>query len=122
MRLPEEARSRIGVRGAPARLGESTVVGSHVWDCHNRFRIEIGPLTLEQYRRFLPGGPSMGRLRDWVLNYVGHELSCEVRLILKKDEVPAARLGDGGCALGWTSWSGPRRGASDAGELCLRVT
>jgi type VI secretion system protein ImpH len=122
MRLPEDAHSRLGSRDAPARLGESAVAGSHVWDCHNRFRIEIGPLALADYQRFLPGGDSMKRLRDWVLSYVGHELSCEVRLILKKEEVPAMRLGGRDGALGWTSWVGPRRDAADAGDLCLRVT
>ena len=121
MRLPEEARSRIGLARAPARLGESAVVGAKVWDCQTRFRIEIGPLTLAEYERFLPGGESMKRLRDWVLNYVGHELSCEMHLLLKKDEVPEVDVGRRG-RLGWTSWLGKRPQASDADDLVLGIT
>ena len=121
MRLPEEARSRIGLRRAPVALGESAVVGSRVWDCQTRFRVEIGPLGLAEYERFLPGGESLKRLRDWVLNYIGHELSCEMHLLLKKDEVPAVRLGSVG-ALGWTSWLGPRREKTDASDLVLGIT
>ncbi|MET0383640.1 MAG: type VI secretion system baseplate subunit TssG [Burkholderiaceae bacterium] len=121
MRLPEESRSRIGRRSAPVRLGESAVVGARVWDCQTRFRVEVGPLTLAEYERFLPGGQSMRRLHDWVLNYIGHELSCEMHLILKKDEVPPVALGNAG-ALGWTSWLGRRRESSDAGDLVLAVT
>ena len=121
MRLPEEAHSRIGLRNAPVGLGQNAVIGAKVWDCQTRFRIEIGPLTLEQYKRFLPGGESMKRLRDWVLNYVGYELSCEMHLVLRKDEVPPIQLGAAG-ALGWTSWLGPRRVETHADELVLGIT
>ena len=121
MRLPEDALSRIGLRNAPVALGQSAVIGAKVWDCQTRFRVEIGPLTLEQYKRFLPGGESMKRLRDWVLNYIGYELSCEMHLVLKKEEVPAVKLGAAG-ALGWTSWLGPRRSEEPAGDLVLGIT
>jgi type VI secretion system protein ImpH len=121
MRLPEDAHSRIGLRNAPVALGQSAVIGARVWDCQTRFRVEIGPLTLEQYKRFLPGGESMRRLRDWVLNYIGYELSCEMHLVLKKEEVPAVKLGAAG-ALGWTSWLGPRRVDAPAGDLILGIT
>jgi type VI secretion system protein ImpH len=121
MRLPEDARARIGLRYAPVALGQSAVIGAKVWDCQTRFRVEIGPLTLEQYKRFLPGGESMRRLRDWVLNYIGYELSCEMHLVLKKEEVPAVRLGAAG-ALGWTSWLVPRTVDAPAGDLVLGIT
>ncbi len=121
MRLPEEARSRIGLRHAPVALGESAVVGSRVWDCQTRFRVEIGPLTLAEYQRFLPGGDSMKRLRDWVLNYIGHELSCEMHLVLKQAEVPAVKVGRAG-RLGYTSWLGRRPGKTDASDLVLGIT
>ncbi len=121
MRLPADAHSRIGLRNAPVALGQNTVIGANVWDCQTRFRVEIGPLTLEQYKRFLPGGESMKRLHDWVLNYIGYELSCEMHLVLKTEEVPAVKLGAAG-ALGWTSWLGPRRSAQPAGDLVLGIT
>ena len=121
MRLPEDALSRIGLRNAPVALGQSAVIGAKVWDCQTRFRVEIGPLTLEQYKRFLPGGESMRRLRDWVLNYIGYELSCEMHLVLEKDEVPAVKLGAAG-ALGWTSWLGARHVDAPAGDLVLGIT
>jgi predicted component of type VI protein secretion system len=109
MRLPEDARSRIGLRNAPVALGQSAVIGAKVWDCQTRFRVEIGPLTLEQYKRFLPGGESMKRLRDWVLNYVGYELSCEMHLVLEKDEVPPVKLG---APARWAGHRGSARAAS----------
>jgi type VI secretion system protein ImpH len=121
MRLPEEAHARIGLRASPLALGENAVVGARVWDCQTRFRVEIGPLTLAEYERFLPGGESLRRLRDWVLNYVGYELSCEMHPVLRREEVPAVRLGGAG-RLGWTSWIGRRREPTDAGDLRLGIT
>ncbi|HEX7640326.1 MAG TPA: type VI secretion system baseplate subunit TssG, partial [Burkholderiaceae bacterium] len=121
MRLPEDARTRIGLARAPVALGENAVVGARMWDCQTRFRIEIGPLSLADYQRFLPGGQSLRRLRDWVLNYVGYELSCEMHLLLRRTEVPPVRLGGAG-RLGWTSWLGQRRVDADAGDLVLDIT
>jgi type VI secretion system protein ImpH len=121
MRLPDDAHTRIGLRNAPVALGQSAVAGARVWDCQNRFRVEIGPLTLAQYKRFLPGGESLRRLKDWVLNYIGYELSCEMHLVLKEDEVPEVQLGAAG-ALGWTSWLGQRPSREPAGDMRLGIT
>ena len=31
------------------------MVGNEIWDQQSRVRIQLGPLTLEQYMDFLPG-------------------------------------------------------------------
>lgn len=123
MKLPPDSLSRIGLGQENAQLGRTAVLGSKVWDCQSRYRIVIGPIGLVQFQQFLPGGASLRRLRDWVLNYTGHELSCEVQLLLKRPEVPSIRLGQAG-QLGWTSWLGKRPPATypnAADELVLRV-
>src|SRR5258708_2254120 len=38
------------------RLGFGAVVGDEIWDQQSRVRIRLGPLALERYREFLPGG------------------------------------------------------------------
>src|SRR5471032_2655183 len=93
MRLPLEIQSRLGRLEDGNRLGVSTVLGSKVWDSQNKFRIVIGPVGYDDYRRMLPGGDSMRRLLAWVRNYAGTTLDWDVRLILKKEEIPALRLG-----------------------------
>jgi len=52
-------------------LGYDTVVGERVRDVQSRFRIVMGPMDLDRFGDFLPGRPSLERLRDWVRNYVG---------------------------------------------------
>jgi type VI secretion system protein ImpH len=55
---------------------------------------------------------------DWVRQYLCFELDWDVRLALKKEDVPPVRLGRTG-RLGWTTWLGRRRGDLDAADLCL---
>ena len=49
-----------------AALGSGAVLGGRVWDRQHKFRIHLGPLTLEQYESFLPGGAPLRKLVDWV--------------------------------------------------------
>jgi type VI secretion system protein ImpH len=110
-------------------LGSGAVAGGRVWDHQHKFRIHLGPLTLAQYESFLPaagtqrngevdGGRQLDKLVDWVRLYLCYELDWDVRLRLKREEVPPLKLG-GRARLGWTSWLGRRRAPTDADDLCL---
>ena len=120
LELPADSRTRIGAGQASARLGLTAVAGRRVWDCQSGFLVILGPLTLDQFKRFLPGQASMRSLKDWILNYCGFELICSVRLILLRDQVPAIRLGRQG-QLGQTTWLGRWRRDTDADDLEMRV-
>jgi type VI secretion system protein ImpH len=54
--LPANCRCLMGQ--SSSGLGVNTTVGSHVWDCQQKFRVIFGPLRLEDYYRMLPGGSS----------------------------------------------------------------
>ena len=102
MRIPPEGQTRIGMFDNGNRLGTGAVLGKKVWDCQHKFRIVIGPLDYADYQRLLPGGASMRRLVAWVRNYAGTVLDWDVRLVLKRQQVPACKLG--GMKLGWTTY------------------
>jgi type VI secretion system protein ImpH len=122
MGLAEPDRTRLGRDIACGMLGRGAVLGAKVWDCQHKFRIWLGPLTLEQYENFLPGGNAIARLVAWVRQYLCFELEWDVRVILLsrevRDEKSHLRLGEYG-RLGWTTWLGnyPRR--EDAADLIL---
>lgn len=118
MRLPLEIQSRLGRQEDGNRLGVSTVLGGKVWDSQNKFRIVVGPVGYEDYCRLLPGGDSMRRLLAWVRNYAGTTLDWDVRLILKKEEVPALRLGSG-VRLGWSTWPRNRPAQRNPDQLLI---
>jgi type VI secretion system protein ImpH len=114
--LAADERTRLATSGAT--LGAGAVLGARVWGRQHRFRIHLGPLTLAEYERFLPGGQALPQLVDWVRMYLDMELQWDIRLVLARDEVPPAHLGRGR-QLGWTSWLGRRRSSDDAGDLHL---
>ena len=119
LELPVDQRTAIGGAPRPAvLLGRGTVLGRRVRDVQSRFRVVMGPMDLDRFMDFLPGGRSLTRVVDWVRNYVGFEFDWELRPVLACDEVPGVRLGREGY-LGWTTWLGARRRPTDADDLTL---
>lgn len=119
--LPRESLCKLGDSPETGSLGVTTIVGSRMWDCQLKFTIRVGPMTLAEYERMLPGRPSFERLKHWVLNYVGYEFMFDVQLILKKEEVPKMKLGATG-QLGWTTWTKSGALPKDADDLVITVS
>jgi len=115
-----DGRERTFLGRDSATLGSSAVAGGRVWDRQYKFRLRIGALTLGQYEAFLPGGTLIQKLVDWVRLYLTFELEWDVRLILRKDQVPPLTLGRSG-RLGWTTWLGERRAGTHADDLCFNA-
>jgi type VI secretion system protein ImpH len=111
---------RIELGSDSSRLGQGAIIGTRVPDVQHKFRLRLGAMSLVEYERYLPGSVRFLQVRDWVRNYLGVELAWDAQLILKKDEVPAAQLGNYG-QLGWTSWLGMPQGKRlrDAEDLSL---
>jgi type VI secretion system protein ImpH len=120
MRIPAEGQTRIGMQERGNRIGSSAVLGKQVWDRQHKFRLVIGPLDYEDYQRMLPGGASMRRLVEWVHSYAGAVLDWDVRLVLKRPEVPLLELG--GRRLGWTTYLASGPAARDARQLLINPT
>jgi type VI secretion system protein ImpH len=125
MPLRPDDFTRLGSAGRrrSAPLGVSAVAGQKVWDRQYKLRLHIGPLGFDQYRRFLPGQPSLTELRDWMRQLVGFELVWDLRLALRGAEVPPLRLGRGGhpgVQLGRSTWLGRRSPHPDRADLLLR--
>ncbi len=118
LQLPEHQLTRLGGSKPNALLGLSATAGRRVWSCQYKFRLIFGPMSRADYERLLPGGDSLKRLVAIVRNYVGDELSFDVNLILRQDEVPRLQLG-GRNRLGWTSWVLSGDSDRDRGDLRL---
>ncbi len=121
VQLPEDCHCRLGRNPESCTLGTSFTLGARVRDCQQRFRIVIGPMNLKQFKGLLPNGKSILRLRSFVDQYVGLELSWEVQLVLAKEEVPGLTLGRQG-ELGWTTWLSSRAPKNHASQLMVDPT
>lgn len=108
--------TRIGATGQNRALGMDAVLGRRAWDPHASFEVELGPLSLGEYVRFLPDGDGWAALCALVRLWSSAGPAFTVRLRLRAEEVPPARLGSrAGARLGWTSWLRTRpRGDADA--------
>lgn len=116
--------------GCNAVLGVTALAGRRVWSVESTFCVRLGPMSLAQFRRWLPEGALLGGLSDLLRYSVGPHLEATVRPLLLADEVPQAQLGGqerlpdgspGGCRLGWTSWLTSRRPVRDVDDACFEV-
>ena len=127
MSLGREERSRLKRDGQPA-VGRGAVLGKTVWDVQHKFRIVVGPLAWERFATLLPDGKSLAQLRALVRQYVGFEFAWDLRLILKRDEVPVWTLaGDRDRRVGrlgrtaWLHGGKSYRRSADADQLIMNV-
>ncbi len=103
--LDKEDQSQIG--SANSLLGENTVCGSYIWENQTKFRVNIGPLGYVQFLRFLPTGDMLRPIFSLVRYMVGVEFEFEIRVYLKREEVPGCVLGADTPQprLGWSTWT-----------------
>ncbi|MCE3605339.1 type VI secretion system baseplate subunit TssG [Massilia sp. P8910] len=105
VRLADADRLALGHAGMG--LGQGSTLGVAVRDAQSRFRLVLGPLTLDDYQRFLPGGAHVAALVEWVDEFVGMDLSWDVQLLLADDQNPMAALSRMQ-PLGLSTWLGRR--------------
>ncbi len=111
--VPDEAKWLLGEPRKNGGLGFGTTIGESVWSCQHKFRLTIGPVGFDSFKRFLPGTENSNRLVALVRNFCGDEFDWDVEIILKKEEIPPLQLGQHGL-LGRTSWLNQEDRKSDA--------
>lgn len=106
--LDEGSRTRFADGSSRSeQLGVGIVLGDEVWDQQSVVRVRLGPMPLEQYREFLPGGAAHEPLKALSRFFCGDDLDVEAQLILKREEAPRVSLGAEGvppASLGWVCW------------------
>lgn len=76
-----------------AVLGANTILGERSWRPDLGARLRIGPLSHEQFDRFLPGGNVSRALAAMLALYGDHTVTFEVRLILHAMDIRQICLG-----------------------------
>lgn len=102
--VPAAQQTALGLGNAV--LGGGALAGARVWQRDLRLRLVIGPLDLDGYESFLPGGKAARALAHMLTMFTGLSLEYEVRLVLRAADVRGAELRDGGPGgrLGWDSF------------------
>ncbi|MEM7060512.1 MAG: type VI secretion system baseplate subunit TssG [Pseudomonadota bacterium] len=104
MEIPTEIQTRLGKRHS--RLAETATVGKRVFDRQGAIEIRLGPLSFDEYQDFLPGGEKRAALQRALDFALSREVTATLRFVLKKQDVPRARIG--ACAVGHTAWLSPK--------------
>ena len=104
--IPLSPEDQTSIGAANAKLGVDTICGNFVWDCQTKFRVKLGPMGLDEFLRFLPSGDLLHPIFSFVRYMVGIEYEFDVRVLLKREEVPPCILGAETPAprLGWSTW------------------
>jgi type VI secretion system protein ImpH len=118
LEVPSDSRFRLGYSPEVSRLGRTTVLGGRVFDRKYKFRVALGPLSRPDFLRFLPGTPSLERLRAMVRNYTGDELAWDVRLIPAPFAANQIKLGSHG-RLGWDALVGQGRHGNEVSDVIV---
>lgn len=130
-RLPQGMSVQLGngSHGWVGRLGLSVFIGQRYIDHQSGFRLQVGPLHLDQFLDFLPGSRGLDELHDWVRLYMGRESDSnpeenlealwDLQLVLIGKDVPRPILGRG-VRLGWTSWLHSKPPPDEVDDLVLR--
>lgn len=133
LNLPVRVEECVGewltvVRSERMRLGDpetgllgQSVLGAQVWSAQHKVRLVIGPVEISSLLQYLPGSPSLDRLRAAVMNYLGFEYAWDIQFIVRQTRVPGAKLGEFG-HLGWTSWMAPPHSAGYVDDVIIDVS
>ena len=110
--IPESEQNRLG--GGRSTLGENINLGDQVFDRGASFRVRLDHLKIQDYLDFLPPGDKTAELEEIVDRFNSDGLDFEVKLWLKKEEIPALTLGGPAARLGWSTWLGKAPGANQS--------
>ena len=106
-RLEPQDLCRLGQGTISDQLGMGAVAGDSVWNAHAAFRVRVGPLTLTQFREFLPDGVAYRKATGLVRLFAERSLEFDIQPVLKKEAVPYCELTrdvNSSPRLGWIGW------------------
>jgi type VI secretion system protein ImpH len=86
-------------------LADQAMLGGRFCSHATYFQVSIGPLTLGQFEKLLPGGDLINQVWQIICYYAPSHLKCQIQLILKASQVPmcAVKIMGGG-QLGLNTW------------------
>jgi type VI secretion system protein ImpH len=90
-KLEHAQRTTLG-EGNANLLGKNTFCGESIRQIDGKIEIQIGPLSREDYRSFLPKQQMSEKLKKILLTWCSPTTMVDVRLILKKEEIQSLCL------------------------------
>ncbi|ODA96430.1 type VI secretion protein [Mesorhizobium sp. SEMIA 3007] len=115
--IPTALQTQLGK--AHAGLGRGATIGPRVFSRQSRIELRVGPLSLDDFRSFLPGERRLGLFKKAVRDMIGETLDVDLRIVLAREAVPLPRVGT--VQLGRTAWLARPAEKGDADDLRLHT-
>lgn len=106
--------------GQNAQLGHNAMLGHKIWSAQSKFKINIGPLSYEQYQALSPNSRKLKALHSLIRLYIGIELDYDIELEVPANEMPIARVdpkAKNPIQLGWNTYMP----AQDQAERMVKI-
>lgn len=100
------------------RLGRGASLGQKAWTITRTCRVSLGPLSLAQFKKFLPGQQGYQHFKSLSHFYMGLDHHVRINLILKKEDIPPLCLNKK-IHLGWDSWLSTHSPLQDDHQVIL---
>lgn len=87
-------------------LGKNSVLGKTVTDYLSKIRIQFGPISFDEYLKFIPGGGKSILLKELVEIYLNDNIEFDVEFIINTEEMGFLKWDDARLRLGQSMWLG----------------
>ena len=93
VQIPEDQRCRLGGKDG-SMLGVDVYLGDNMEDRMGKFRLQLGPLSANNFKRFSPGSEDFEKLTLLTGFYFVDPLEFDIELIMEEGTAPTMCLGD----------------------------
>jgi type VI secretion system protein ImpH len=102
--IPSDQRFAMGE--SANRLGENAYLGLEIAERMGKFRVQFGPLGIEEFERLMPDQKLFAKMENMIDFYLDQPLAWDVEVELDPREIETARLGESCWSrLGWNTWT-----------------
>jgi len=102
-----------------ARLGETAILGTSLYERSGKFRVSLGPLTAEQFESFLPKGKNHAAVKGLIESFCAEPLDYDLEVLLESRDLKPVVLGADVARLGETAALGETTGVSTITSMVL---
>jgi type VI secretion system protein ImpH len=117
--LPDPSRLGGSDNARNARLGETALLGTSLYERSGKFLVTLGPLAADMFESFLPKGSNHAAVKTLIESFIAEPLDYDLEVMLESRDLTPVTLGNDAARLGQTAALGETTGVSDITSIML---
>jgi type VI secretion system protein ImpH len=102
-----------------ARLGETAILGTSLYERSGKFLVTLGPLSADMFESFLPKGKNHAAVKMLIESFIAEPLDYDLEVMLESRDLTPVTLGADTARLGETAALGETKGTSEITSMVL---